>query len=80
MQYKIDTKELYTNKGQFVKKIECPRDVDWQNMLPEKNDIERHCIHCNKSILDIEFLTEEEVVFLLNKRPETCLKINAKKI
>ncbi len=80
MQYKVDTKELYTDKGEFVKKMQCPRDVEWGNIMPGKNDIERNCIHCNKSVLNIEFLSDDEVVFLLNKRPETCLKINAKRI
>ena len=80
MQYKVDTKELYTDKGKFIKKMQCPRDVDWGNLTPGKYDIERYCIHCNKSILNVEFLSDDEVVFLLNKRPETCLKIKAKKI
>lgn len=80
MQYKVDTKELYTDKGEFVKKMQCPRDVEWGNITTGKNDIERNCIHCNKSVLNIEFLSDDEVVFLLNKRPETCLKINAKRI
>ena len=80
MQYKVDTKELYTDKGEFVKKMQCPRDIDWRNMPTVKNDIKRHCIHCNKSIMNVEFLSDDEIVFLLNKRPETCLNINAKRI
>ena len=80
MQYKVDTKELYTDKGEFVKKMQCPSDVEWGNLTLGKNDIERYCIHCDKSILNVEFLSDDEAVFLLNKRPETCLKIKAKKI
>jgi hypothetical protein len=80
MQYKVDTKELFTDKGEFVKKMQCPIDVEWEDIIPVKNDIERNCVHCNKSVLNVEFLSDDEVVFLVNKRPETCLKVNAKKI
>ena len=79
MKYKNDTKELYTDNGLFVKKMQCPRVVDWENMMPGKNEIERICNQCNKSVLNTEFLSDEEVLFLLNKRPETCIKISAKK-
>ena len=27
---------------------------------------------------DVEFLSDDEVLFLLNKKPETCIKINTK--
>ncbi len=80
MQFKVDTKELYTDKGEFVKKMQCPLDVVWGNMTPTENEIERNCIRCNKSVLNVEFLSDDEVVFLVNKRPEICLKIHVKKI
>ena len=79
MQYKIDTKELYTDKGVFVKKMQCPKVVDWEKMLPGTNDMERICSHCNKSVLNVEFLSDDEVLFLMKMRPETCLKINVKR-
>ena len=78
MKYKIETKELYTDKGVFVKKMQCQIRVDWGKMEPGNNDLERICSHCNKSVLDVEFLSDEEVLFLLNKKPETCIKINTK--
>ncbi len=78
MKYKIDTKELYTDKGVFVKKMQCQIGVDWDKMELGNNDLERICSHCNKSVLDVEFLSDDEVLFLLNKKPETCIKINTK--
>jgi len=80
MKYKTDTKELYTDNGLLVKKMSCPKVVYWENMMPGKNDIERICSYCNKSVLNVDFLSDDEILFLLNKRPETCIKINAKKI
>ena len=78
MKYKIDTKELYTDNGTFLKKMQCPIGVDWGNLEPGKNDLERICSHCNKSVLDVELLSDDEVLFVLNKRPDTCIKINTK--
>ena len=78
MKYKIETKELYTDKGVFVKKMQCQIGVDWGKMELGNNDLERICSHCNKSVLDVEFLSDDEVLFLLNKKPETCIKINTK--
>ena len=40
-------------------------------MMPGKNEMERICSHCNKSVLNTEFLSDDEVLFLLTKRPET---------
>jgi hypothetical protein len=79
MKYKIETKELYTDNGLLVKKMQCPKVVYWVNMMPGKNDIERICSHCNKSVLNVDFFSDDEILFLLNKRPETCIKIYAKK-
>ena len=80
MKYKVDTSELYTDNGLFVKKMQCQISVDWDIMMPGKNEMERICSHCNKSVLNTEFISDDEVLFLLTKRPETCIKINAKQI
>jgi hypothetical protein len=79
MKYNPDTKELHTDKGVFIKKMQCPKVVYWEDMLPGKNDLERVCSGCNKSVMDVEFLSDDEVLFLLNKRPDTCIKVNTKK-
>lgn len=78
MKYNIDTKELYTDNGLLVKKMQCPISVDWGTMEPGKNDLERICNLCNKSVLDIEHLSDDEVYFLLMQQPDTCLKLNTK--
>jgi hypothetical protein len=79
MKYKIDTKELITDKGIVLKKMQCSIEVDWEEMQPGKNDLERICSHCNKTVLNIDSLSDEEVIFVLSKKPDTCIKINAKK-
>ena len=76
MKYKVDTKELFTDDGVLIKKMQCSIRVDWDKMEPGKNDLERICSHCNKAVMNIEYLKDEEVLFLMKKKPDTCLKIN----
>ncbi len=79
MKYKVETKELFTFQGILLKKMQCPVEVKWEEMQPGKNDLEKICTQCNKMVLDIDTLSEEEVSFLLSKNPDICLKINVKK-
>jgi hypothetical protein len=79
MKYNIDTKELFTDTGLLLKKMQCPIDVDWEKMEPGKNDLEKICLHCNKSVLNTDFFTDEEVMFLLKRDGDKCLKVNTKK-
>ncbi len=79
MKYNIDTKELFTDTGLLLKKMQCPIDVDWEKMEPGKNDLEKICHHCNKSVLNTDFFTDEEVMFLLKRDGDKCLKVNTKK-
>jgi hypothetical protein len=80
MRYNVETRELFTNEGTLIKKMYCPIDVNWEKMEPGKNDLERICRHCNKSVIDTDFLTDEEILFLLNQDRDRCIKINSKKI
>jgi hypothetical protein len=76
MKYKVDTKEFFTDDGVLIKKMQCSIEVDWDKMEHGKNDLERICSHCNKAVMNIEYLKDEEVLFLMKKKPDTCLKIN----
>jgi hypothetical protein len=79
MKYCPNTKELFTDNGVFVKKMQCTEPVDWENMGPGNNDLERNCHYCNKAVLDIDHLSDEEVMFVFSKRPDTCVKISVRK-
>jgi hypothetical protein len=78
MKYNSETKELFTEKGIFLKKMQCPDKVDWEKMEPGKNDLEKICLICNKSVLNTDYLTDEEVLFVLEKNGDQCLKVTAK--
>ena len=76
MKYNEKTKELYTNNGQFLKKINCPQIFDWEKMEKGKNDLERKCSICKKSVIDTSFLSDSEILYIMEKDNNTCLKIN----
>ncbi len=66
MKYKVETKELFTDQGILLKKMQCPVEVKWEEMQPGKNDLEKICTQCNKMVLDIDTLSEE-IIYLRSK-------------
>ena len=75
MKYKPTTKEIFTDDGQFIKKMNCPEKADWDTMDKTDNDLKRICNICNKSVIDTEFLSDDEVLYLAEKDPNICLRI-----
>lgn len=76
MKYNSKTKEIFTDKGELIKQLNCPENIDWENMEKTKNDLKRKCLICNKMVLDTEYLSDEEVLFVINKDANSCLRIN----
>ena len=75
MKYNLTTKEIFTNDGQFIKKMNCPKKADWDTMDKTDNGLKRMCTICNKSVIDTEFLSDDEVLYLAEKDPNICLRI-----
>ncbi len=75
MKYNPTTKEIYTDEGRFIKKMNCPEKAEWENMEKGENDLKRTCEICNKSVVDTEFLSDDELLFLVEKDANTCLRI-----
>ncbi len=75
MQFDPINKEVFTDDGQFIKKMNCPEKAEWDTMEKGDNDLKRTCNICNKSVIDTEFLSDDEVLFLVEKDVNTCLRI-----
>ncbi len=69
------SKEVFTDNDQFVKKLNCPYKMSWDDMEPV-DDSKRKCSRCDHFILNTEHLTDEELVEIVSKHPDTCLKID----
>ena len=71
----IKNKNIFANDGTFLKTIDCPQNVTRSN-LAQTSDHEFHCNNCNKTVIETDLLSEQEITRLLRVTPDTCLKIS----
>lgn len=76
MKINLGTGRLYTNSGQLLKKMDCPRDQRWQQMVLDGSTDVRLCSQCQQKVTDITFKSEEEVSGILLKNPLACLHLD----
>ena len=75
MKIKIKTKELFTDNGQFIKKMNCPIKAAWDDMERTTNAFERQCKGCNKMVTDTEYLSDDEILYIIKKNANTCFRV-----
>ena len=75
MKINPSNKELFTDSGTFLKRLQCPVRVMWKDMM-ENGSNTRACSHCNKTINDTEHLSDAEIEHLLTQDPQACLKVS----
>jgi hypothetical protein len=75
MKFNPLTKAIYTDNGGFVKTLNCPCKMRWDN-LEATTSTTRKCTNCDHSILDTAALTDEDLLHIVRQRPDTCLKID----
>lgn len=68
-------KEIYTDKDEFVKTMNCPYKMSWAN-LEAANSTLRKCANCDHLIVDTEVLTDDDLLKVVRQNPDTCLKID----
>ena len=71
----IIDKDIYTDKGEFLKTIDCPKKVSIKDLRKVK-DKPLYCNNCEKNILDTEYMSEGNLIKTLKKDKNTCLKIS----
>ena len=69
------TKDIYTDKDEFLKTMNCPYKMSWDN-LEATNSTLRKCENCDHLIVDSEGLTDEDLLKIVIQNPNTCLKID----
>jgi hypothetical protein len=75
MQFNPITKNIYTDKNEFIKTMYCPYKIQWEH-LEIKDSISRKCTNCNHIIIDTEGITDDELMSTIRKNPNTCFKVN----
>ncbi len=75
MKFNPLTKEIYTDKGEFVKTMNCPYKMNWDNLETTIINM-RKCANCDHLIVDTEVLTDDELLKMVRQNPAICLKID----
>jgi hypothetical protein len=75
MRFNPINKNIYTDEGIFIKKMNCPFQVDWNDLAPS-NDNWRKCNHCDHVIIDTNALRDVELLAMVAQNPYTCIKID----
>jgi len=75
MEFNPITQTLFTNEGQFVKKLHCPYGVRWDGLMEAHGSPHRSCSVCQHPILDTAAMSDAELLSKLRSAPDTCLKV-----
>jgi hypothetical protein len=76
MIFKFATKELFSDKGVFIKKLHCPYRIKWQKLNNFKDTAHRACNICDKTIYSSINMSDQQIVDLVAREPKACLKIS----
>ena len=72
-----NTKELFTDRGEFIKRMHCPFKKQWAELYKTESSLTRLCTECGKAVLDTQKFSDRELLNLINRNPETCLRVNS---
>jgi len=76
MLFKFTTKELFSNKGDFIKKLHCPFHIKWQELNDFKGVTNKACNICKKTIYNSINMSDQQIIDLVARDSEACLKIS----
>ena len=76
MKFNPVTKHLFTDGNQLIKKLNCPFNLNWEDLELTKSQGRKRCQLCNKEIIDTENMTESYLVQKMKQNPNLCLKVD----
>jgi hypothetical protein len=76
MKFDPISRTLYTDQGQFLKVLHCPKQKRWQDLRQTGPEAHRSCSHCERTVFDTAELSDPQIVDLLHNDPDTCLKVS----
>jgi hypothetical protein len=75
MKFNPITKEVYTDKDEFVKQLSCPYKMNWNDLEVTKSAL-RKCSKCDHFIINTEYLTDTEILSIVTQNRDTCLRVD----
>jgi len=71
------TNTLYTDTDKLIKKMHCPYpSLKWNDLSSLDGSIDRFCDICESNVVETKEMSDESLLALLQKDPETCLKLD----
>jgi hypothetical protein len=67
MKFDPITKSIYTDKDEFVKRMNCPYKISWDK-LDATTSTFRNCTNCDKLILDTASKAYEDLLKIVKKK------------
>lgn len=67
--------KLFTKDGQFIKRLNCPYQIAW-DQLKEIDNKNRFCRVCKSVVVDSKDYSDQELLDIIQKNEDTCLKID----
>ncbi|MBS3952562.1 MAG: hypothetical protein KGZ88_06405 [Methylomicrobium sp.] len=75
MKFNPNTKQLFTNEGDLIKRLHCPHGVNWKDLY-HSDAIKKYCHFCGKSIIDTQNLDDDAVIAIVIQDEGVCLKLD----
>jgi hypothetical protein len=72
---KIVNNKIFTDEGQYLKSLDCPykyNELSINGLHTNAPD----CVNCNKTIVNTDFVTENQLMALIDADNDICLLIN----
>ena len=66
---------LYSPTGKLLKTLSCPKKIRDKDLERAANGF-LTCAACSRNVVDTDHMLEEELIELLEVKPDTCLQIN----
>jgi hypothetical protein len=77
MQFNPITKDIFTDEGQFIKRLECPFKLSWEVLTPIQGTVrQKHCSQCESNVTDTDMLDDETLRLLVSQESTICLKVS----
>lgn len=66
---------LYSEDGTWLKKLECQKNVHLKD-LHRVTETTLSCKECSHVVHDTDQMSEEDLIVLLKRQPDACIKIH----
>lgn len=76
MKFDPGTRRLYTDGGELLKELHCPKAKLWKELRRCKDGIHRFCDACETRVLETSALSEAQIKDILQRDPDACLKVS----